>query len=204
MPEEMIGYPDGPEGFPTVYWQAWDVDATFIPGVHLPEESRGRLWAALVIVYYGDKVVLADIEGRGLCIPSGKIDPGETVDQAAEREVFEETGARLDPERRRLIGCYRMTPRSNPSPPTPLPSREREESSRTRGMRYCPVFVAEALGFEPIPEGSESRGIFLAAIEDLSDLYFTWDDLMAAVFDLAEQNRQTLLPSGTPIGNLEF
>ena len=186
MAEELIGYPDDhlTFDFPTVYWKAWNVDATFIPGQFLPEGSRGLLWAALTIVYYGDKVVLADIEGRGLCIPSGKIDSGETVDEAAEREVYEETGVRLDPERRRLIGCYRMVVRGNEK------------------VRYCPVFVAEAVGFEPIPEGSESRGIFLAAIEDLSDLYFTWDELMAAVFDLAERERQSMLPSGIPFSDL--
>jgi len=187
MAEELIGYPDDSFGveFPPVYWKSWDVDAEFEPGARLPEGSRDLLWAALTIVYYGDKVVLADIEGRGLCIPSGKIEAGETLDEAAEREVFEETGARLDPERRRLIGCYRLITRTEP-----------------KKVRYCPVFVAEAIGFEPIPESSESRGIFLAAIEDLSDLYFTWDELMAAVFDHAERTRQSMLPSGTSIADL--
>jgi len=69
-------------------------------------------------------------------------------------------------------------------------------------VRYCPVFVAEAVGFEPIPAGSESRGIFLAAIEDLSDLYFTWDELMAAVFDHAEREREALLPSGVRMSEM--
>ena len=41
-----------------------------------------------MFVFYGDKVALADIEGRGLCIPSGKIEPGETLDAAAERETW--------------------------------------------------------------------------------------------------------------------
>ena len=64
MAEELIGYPDDDSsfGFPTVYWKAWDVDATFLPGRHLPPGSLGHLWAALTIVYYGDKVVLADID----------------------------------------------------------------------------------------------------------------------------------------------
>jgi len=186
MDEDLIGFPehDTVISFPTVYWKVWDVDATFLPGSLLPEGSLGRLWAALTIVYYGDKVVLADIEGRGLCIPSGKIEAGETLDQAAEREVYEETGARVDPDRRRLVGCYRMVVRA------------------TRAVRYCPVFVAEVVGFEPIPDGSESRGIFLAAIEDLSDLYFTWDDLMAAVFEHAARQREALLPSGVRLSEV--
>lgn len=170
--------------FSTVYWTEWDSDATFDAGETLPPESEGQLWAVLTFVFYGDKVALADIEGRGLCIPSGKIEPGETLDAAAVREAWEETGARLHPEHRRLIGCYRLMPR-------------REASARK--TRYCPVFVAEAFGFAPIPEGSESRGLVLAAWEDVADVYFSWDPLMAEVFDFAEERRNALFPSGLPV-----
>lgn len=169
--------------FPTVHWTSLNSDATFFSGEQLPPESEGRLWAVLTFVYYGDKVALADIAGRGLCIPSGKIEPGESVDAAAEREVWEETGARLNPHRRRLIGCYRLTPRG-------------QGAGR---IRYCPVFVAEAWSFEPIPLGSESRGLVLAAWEDVADLYFTWDALMAAVFEYAQERRDALFPAGVPL-----
>ena len=84
--------------FPTVHWQAWDADATFLPGDELPPDSQGRLYAVLVFLFYGDKVALADIAGRGYCIPSGRIEPGEALDAAAEREVWEETGGRLAPD----------------------------------------------------------------------------------------------------------
>lgn len=170
--------------FPTVYWSSLNSDATFYPGEQLPPESEGRLWAVLTFLYYGDKVALADIAGRGLCIPSGKIEPGETLDAAAEREAWEETGARLNPHRRRLIGCYRLTPRAE---------------AVTGPVRFCPVFVAEAWGFEPIPPGSESRGLVLAAWEDVADVYFTWDALMAAVFEYAEERRNALFPAGLSV-----
>lgn len=176
-----------PEPFPPAYWHFWDVDAVFVPSEQLPEDSRGRLWAVLVFVFYGDKVALADIRGRGLCIPSGRIEAGETLDGAAERECWEETGARLHPEHRRLIGCYRLVPRSG-------------EWAGTE--RFCPVFIAEALGFEPIPDASESQGLFLAALEDIADLYFFWDPLLAAVFTYAEERRQALFPAGTPLSIL--
>ncbi len=176
-----------PDEFPTVYWPAWEADATFAPGEQLPAESEGRLWAALVFVFYGDKVALADIEGRGLCIPSGRIEPGETVDEAVVREAWEEAGARLDPNRRRLIGCYQLTPRS---------------PSQAGTTRYCPVFVAEAWGFEPIPFGSESRGLVLASVEDVAEVYFMWDALMAAVFAYAEDRKNALFPAGLPLSAL--
>ena len=130
----------------------------------------GRLYAVLVFLYAQEKVVLADIGGRGLCIPSGRIEPGETPEQAAVREVWEETGARLTDYR--LLGSYRLVGRG--------------PECRTR---WCPVFLAEADHFEPIPAGSESRGVFFAAPVDLPDLYFTWDPLIASVFAYAAANR---------------
>ena len=175
------------EQFPTVYWRAWDADATFLPGDELPPESQGCLYAVLVFVFYGDKVALADIAGRGLCIPSGRVEPGESLDAAAEREVWEEVGGHLAPDRRRLIGCYRLVTRGG---------------SDAGRVRWCPVFVAEALGFEPIPSGSESRGVFFAAVEDVAELYFTWDPLMAAVFAYAEAQKKALLPIGMRLSEL--
>lgn len=176
-----------PDFYPTVYWPEWNSDATFVAGETLPPESAGNLWAVLVFVFYGDKVALAEIEGRGLTIPSGRIEAGETVDAAAVREVWEETGANLDPERRRLIGWYRLV------------GRGESEGGRPR---CCPVFAAEAYGFSPIPAGSESRGLVLAAWEDVADLYFTWDPLMAAVFDYAQERRNALFPVGMPLSKL--
>lgn len=173
--------------FPTAYWDAWDCDATFFPGTHLPLESEGGLFAVLVFVFYGDTFVLAEIAGRGLCIPSGRIEPGETIDQAAVRECREETGALLREQSRCLIGCYRMTTRSGP---------------HAGQVRWNPVFVAEAVGFEPLPPGSESQGMFLAAVEDVADVYFLWDELIAAVFAYAQAERHKRFPLGTPLSAL--
>ncbi len=173
--------------FPTAYWPFLDADATFLPGMELPPESEGQLWAVLVFVFYGDKVALADIAGRGWCIPSGRIEAGETVDAAAERECREETGARLHPQHRALIGCYRLAFR---------------EGKRAGDVLYCPVLAAEALGFSALPDGSESDGLLLAAIEDVADLYFYWDELMAAVFEYAEAERGARFPFGTPLASL--
>lgn len=173
--------------FPQVYWPLWNADAAFFPGALLPPESEGSLSAVLVFLFYGDKLALADITGRGMCIPSGRIEPGETVDEAAVRECFEEAGARLHPHHRALVGCYRMTTRSGP------------DAGKTV---WNPVLVAEALGFEPLPAGSESRGLFLAATEDIADVYFFWDELLAAVFAYAESERERLFPAGTPLSAL--
>lgn len=156
--------------FPTAYWAAWDADAEFIPGASLPDASAGQLYAVLVFLYFGDKVTLADISGRGLCIPSGRIEQGETPEAAAVREVWEETGAHLT--QRQLLGCYRLVARG-----------------RENHVRWCPVYVAAAEHFDPVPVGSESRGVMLVDAKSLPNLYFTWDPLIEAVFAYADTTR---------------
>lgn len=50
----------------------------------------------LVICQYEDKWLLTKHKVRGLEFPGGKRESGETIEQAAHREVFEETGAILN------------------------------------------------------------------------------------------------------------
>lgn len=60
----------------------------------------------LVIVNTGEEWLLTNHKVRGLEFPGGKAEEGETVEKAAEREVYEETGALL--ERLVWIGEYRV------------------------------------------------------------------------------------------------
>jgi len=170
--------------FPKVYWAPWDADVEFMPGAELPAESKGKIFAVIVHAFFGANVVMADIADRGVCVPSGHVEPGESVDEAAVRETFEETGAQLDPKRRQLIGCYRMVKRSKPG------------SNLPREVFYSACFVAEVTHFDQIPEGSESNGYFLLAPEDIADQYFMWDDLLAAAFEFAYSERLRLFPFG--------
>jgi 8-oxo-dGTP diphosphatase len=50
----------------------------------------------IVICRFFDKWLLTDHKVRGWEFPGGKIEAGETPEQAARREVFEETGGKLD------------------------------------------------------------------------------------------------------------
>ena len=169
-------------GFPTVYWAPWDVDATFIACDALPPGSEGRLFAVLVHCFFGDNIVLADIEGRGPTVPSGRIEPGETVDEAAVREVYEETGARLHPSRRRMIGVTVTRSRKEPG-----------------AERYSPVFIAEVTTFDPIPVGSESRGFLLIAPEQVADTYYSWDPLLEAEFEYALEQKDKHFLAGVSV-----
>ena len=60
----------------------------------------------LVICQYNNGWLLTKHKQRGLEFPGGKVEQGETLEEAAQREVFEETGAILG--ELKLIGEYKV------------------------------------------------------------------------------------------------
>lgn len=164
----------GYTSFPSVFWG--DDHVTFLPGV----VTESPVWA-LVFPFYGDRLVLAQIPGRGWCIPSGRIESGETVEEGARREVWEESGATLS--RMALLGTFQL-------------------ANKTTGKtHYGVVFLGDVANLEDLPEGTESEGRLLIPMEDAENTYFAWDALLAAVFDYAEARRLTLLPAGTSLAD---
>ena len=163
--------------FPNVQWGDKRVSFTphsgaWLPGLHYS--------AALVFAFAelspgtgaGRKIVLADIVGRGWCIPSGGIEQGETPEAAAQRECLEEAG--LVPGPLTVLGTTRIL------------------SADGASEIAAAHFGARAARFEPIPEGFESRGIRLAGLDELPRCYFHWDELMAALFAYAWEQVGTL------------
>ena len=161
--------------FPLVLWK--NETATFIaasderlrdPTVPAP--------AALVFPFYGDRVVLADIVSRGWCIPSGHVEPGETLFDAVRREAEEEAGVTLG--KTAFLGWFILTHTS------------------TGQVRHAPTYIAEVRTLGGPVVAAESRGAQLVNIEDVADLYFSWDVLLAAVFDHAWQEKSVRFPTG--------
>ena len=169
------------KSFPRLYWPELDQDVTFVPAGEIDDRDATPQVAVIVHAGYGDQVVLADIVGRGVCTPSGRIEPGETAIEAAVRETYEECGAVLNPNRVAVIGFHVFTPRSEPF---------------AGQAGYCPVVVAEVVHFAALPVGSESRGFILMAPENVADNYYMWDELIAAEFEFAWDRRRELFPPG--------
>lgn len=162
--------------FPTVAWPG--ENATFVATEAAPELA----FAALVFPFYGDKLVLAEIPGRGWCIPSGRMETGETAEEAARREAFEEAGVTLG--RVVCLGHFVLTDKV------------------TGKVRHAPTFIADVQGLWELPEGSESLGRLMANLEDIEGLYYSWDSLLAAVFEEAIAAQERLLPSGISLSAL--
>ncbi len=163
-----------PVRFPTVSWHERVV--TF---------RARRTWrgiqpvrAVLLFAFFGDRVVLCDIEGRGWSVPSGHIQPGESPEQAMRREAREEAGIVL--HRMQPLGVYIL-----------------QEADGSRW--YAPVFVGEVAHFAPIPDTSESHGVLLIPPEDVQEVYHLWDPLVAEVFRYALTQYQQWFRPGVPL-----
>lgn len=145
--------------FPVARWG--DALVKFTPGFELPAEVAA---AVVVFAIHRDGFVLADIPGRGWCVPSGRSEPGEAPLETAIRETAEEIGADIqDP---RLVGVYEL---------------------RDGGItRHVPAFVGRVEELGPLPAGSESRGVRVVQREDLPEIYWLWDNLMERMFHYAQ------------------
>lgn len=75
-------------------------------GDHIGKQGALRIGSCAVIFDESrEKVLLTKRSDNGLwCLPGGKMEPGESVEECCAREVFEETG--LEVRTRRLIGVY--------------------------------------------------------------------------------------------------
>lgn len=161
--------------FPIVLWG--DTRAAFLTaGEVLPEAP---LSAALVFALQEGDFILADIAGRGWCIPGGHIEATESGEEAARREVWEEIGATLGPLH--LLGHYVLAPLHTETSQTN--TNETIEPKSAKGQHHLVVaYWAEVIALEALPHGSESKGIRRCPYKDLQTHYYTWDVLLETVF----------------------
>ncbi len=125
-----------------------------------PFRAPLHAFAALTFAWQDDSVLLCDIKGRGWCVPSGRVEPGETSDVAARRESLEEGGALLDGLQ--YIGCYRVTD--------------------AFAVRWADCFAAEVAELGEIRAVAESRSRRFVASTELAGVYYMWNPLTERVF----------------------
>jgi len=130
-----------------------------------PFHAPLRAFIGLVFPWDGDKVLIADICGRGWCIPSGRVEAFETSLEAVRREAQEEAGAILKDIQ--YIGCYQMT--------------ERQE------IRWADCYVAHIEDLVEIGMKDESKGRRLATLEELPEIYHLWNPLTKMVFEHSKE-----------------
>jgi 8-oxo-dGTP diphosphatase len=126
-----------------------------------PFRAPLRAFAALVFPWEGERVLIANIEGRGWCIPSGRVEPAETSREAVVREAMEETGAQLLDVQ--YIGCYHISER--------------------REVRWADCYVARVGELGDIGRPDESKGRRFATLQELPAMYHLWNPLTRMVFE---------------------
>ena len=126
-----------------------------------PFKAPLRAFAVLVFAWQGDQVLVADIADRGWCIPSGRVEPEESSDEAVRREALEEAGAILKDIQ--YIGCYQISERSE--------------------VRWADCFTAHVADLIDIQAAAESHGRQLVAVEELPEIYHLWNELTSQVFE---------------------
>jgi 8-oxo-dGTP diphosphatase len=120
-----------------------------------------RAFAALVFPWRCDELLICNIEDRGWCIPSGRVEPHEDSQTAGRREAQEEAGAVLGPLI--YIGAYKI--------------KERTE------VRWAEAYTAEVLSLTDLDPQFESTGRQFVKREDLEEIYYCWNELTEMVFD---------------------
>lgn len=125
-----------------------------------PYRAPLRAFAALVFPWQGEEVLLCDIEDRGWCIPSGRVEPLETSIEAAKREAQEEAGALLEDVI--YIGCYKI--------------RERAE------IKWADVYAARVGGLVDLDPQFESSDRKFVSLDELPEIYYVWNELTQMVF----------------------
>ncbi len=129
---------------------------------HLSLEPPRPPSYVLAFVRSGDCFVVADIPGRGWCVPSGHIEAGETALEAAERELMEEAGTVA--KDLRPFGYFQL-----------------------HSEEVAMAFVGELLTFPPHSSDSRSSQTSLMGLDELPEHYAEWSGFYESIFRLALQ-----------------
>jgi 8-oxo-dGTP pyrophosphatase MutT (NUDIX family) len=124
-------------------------------------------------VFYDDKVILANIPGRGWEIIGGRIDIGEDPENTFRREAEQQIGVSLAAVR--MIGVVRIEHKGPEPPNCPYPFP----------VGYGIQFIGIADELLPFYGSQESLGRSLITYEGFREHYYGWNEYYEAVFHFA-------------------
>ncbi|HWP30449.1 MAG TPA: NUDIX domain-containing protein [Fimbriimonadales bacterium] len=141
--------------YPKAKWEEWEVE--FFPAPFRPPTPASYV---LVFLWKGDKTLLSYIPERGWCIPGGKVKTNEDSRDAAIREAYEETGAKIADIQ--FMGSYKL--------------------SKNGEVRWADVYTSKITELDEIPEGSEATNRGFYSLEEIPHVYFAWNPLFEILF----------------------
>ncbi len=144
--------------YPTAEWEGGTLRFDCVSAGESPRAAA----AALALVYRNGRVAVSDIEGRGWCIPGGRIEEGESLEETVRRECYEEAGLSLD--RPRVLGHFTW-------------------SGEAAGYSVV-LYVARASAESELPPGFESRSMRWMTRDEVPAHYYRWNPLLSSVFAL--------------------
>ncbi|MBZ4322484.1 NUDIX domain-containing protein [Streptomyces huiliensis] len=129
------------------------------------ETAEHIRYTADVVCLRGDSILLIErgwppYQGR-LALPGGHVDPGETAQAAAARELEEETGVRVDPADMTLVGVYDCP--------------DRDPRGRYVSVGYLVTVPEETVAWA----GDDASAIEWVPLDKLSGLAFDHDEIVA-------------------------
>ena len=153
----------------TAHWPSGTVRVVW----HGPENTELALTGAHGFCYFQGKVLVCDISGRGLTIPGGHIDEGETAADCLSREASEEACVRL--ANLRLLGFVEADHRANSDFDGRYPLRSVQAIYRAE--------VAEVRDFDSRHESTDRRFVTPG---ELPEVHHEWNAVLQEALKLAE------------------
>ena len=139
---------------------------------HGPEETELPLTGVHGLCFYQGKVLVCNISGRGLTIPGGHIDEGETAPECLTREASEEACVGL--ANLRLLGFIEADHRANSEFDGRYPLRSVQAMYRAD--------VVEVRDFDFRHESTDRRFV---TIGELAIVHHEWNAVLQEALDVA-------------------
>lgn len=156
--------------FATEYWPDTESRVGFFPSTTPPDLP---VTAVKVYVFQDNNLLLTNITSRGWDLPGGHIEPGETLEQTAIRELQEEAGAKA--RRFELIGYLKIT----------------NEKENERNRKYPPVScILVYRGYDATLDSDhsfqlEASECKFVPIDHLPKVHHDWNEAKAQVVNYA-------------------